>query len=395
MAEYDGRYGNGYGYGPTSPAKDQSNINPDSPYGAKLLGNSSQWRYSPDGRGGVNYFYGSTPVTNSNFSIGSGQNYAAIEAAEAAKYPKPTGNAAQDTGGAFDWNLELPTPPVSNFFGSGGSTAPQYTAADERAAYDDQINAINRLLGYTDQQRNSGLESLRAGLDDQTKTLNARKARTMAGYDQQGMENAQDKERGVSEVDNFANSSYRNLQRLLQGGNAGNSSVGRELMPYLVSKAAGTRRQGVFETAGQNDQAIATARDDADYEYGQSAQDLENQRKSQEKSFLESIYGKQNELTSQRKDLEIKRAMANGQGYAAARSAGDASQASINDRMDQLASLFGQYKPTYNARSMSLKTPELSKFTVDKAALKNSDSRLPAESSYYLTQLKKKQELGL
>lgn len=388
MAEYDGRYGNGYGYGPTSPTVQPSSINPNSVYGAKLLGPSDSWRYSFDGKGGVNYFYGSTPVTNANFGVGSGQNYAAIEAAEAAKYPKPV-NFSINTDPSFN------TDQLTDTGSTSYSSASQYSAADERAAYDDQISSINRLLGYTDQQRDSGLESLRAGLDDQTKTLNARKARTMAGYDQQGIENSQDKQQGINDVDNFANSSYRNLQRLLQGGNAGNSSVGRELMPYLVSKAAGTRRQGVFETAGQNERSIATAKDDADYEYGQSAQDLENQRKSQEKSFLESIYGKQNELTSQRKDLEIKRAMANGKGYAAARSAGDASQASINDRMGQLASLFGQYKPTYNARSMSLKTPELSKYTVDKAALKNSDSRLPAESSYYLTQLKKKQELGL
>ena len=277
---------------------------------------------------------------------------------------------------------------------SGGSTAPQYSAADERAAYDDQISALDRLLGYANTQRDAGLRSLDDKYNFEKKTLDDQYARANSGYDLKTAENAQAREKGYGEVDRYANDTYRNLQRLLQGANAGSSSVARELIPYLVSKGATTRRTGVTETAGKNDQAIKSARDDAEYQYGINTQDLKNNDANSRKAFLDSILNQQNTLDAQKADLITKRAMANGQGYAAARAAATSVQNGINDRQNQLASLFGQYKPTYTAKAMNTKTPDLSQFTVDKAAINNSNSNLPAESSFYQTQLKKKQQLG-
>jgi len=272
------------------------------------------------------------------------------------------------------------------------TTATGPTAADERAYYDDQINALNQLLGLTNSQRDAGLGNLTNSFNSQTQRLAEQKAKTLQGYADQGVENAQSKQRGVEQVDQFANNSYNSLQRLLQGGNAGNSSVGRELIPYLISKGAGQRRQGVFDQAGKNDQSIASARGDAEDQYRYSEEDLSNQRKSQEQSFREGILNKQNELDSQKRALEIAKAQATGAGYGAARAAGQASQNSINDRMAQLNQLFGQFSPTFNARAVNTKTPELRQFTVDPAQIKTQGQGLPAESSYYLQQLKKKQD---
>lgn len=276
--------------------------------------------------------------------------------------------------------------------GSGSGSGP--SAADERVYYDDQINSLNQLLGLTNTQRDSGLQNLQDSFGSQSQRLNEQKQKTFAGYDEQSVESGQNKQRGVEQVDQFANNSHNSLQRLLQGGNAGNSSVGRELIPYLISKGAGQRRQGVFDQAGKNDQAIASARGDAQDQYRFSEEDLNNQRGNQERSFREGILNKQNELEGQKRGLEIQRAQATGQGYEAARAAGQSSQNSINDRMSQLNSLFGQYKPTFNARAMNLKTPELGQFTVDPAQIRNNNSGQPAESSYYINQLKRKEELN-
>ena len=218
-------------------------------------------------------------------------------------------------------------------------------------------------------------------MDDEVRKRNDSKTKARLGYDEQAVQNNKDKLGGFNQVEDYANNAYKSLQRLLLGGNAGNSSVGRELMPYLVSKSAGSKRQGVVEPDGANEQSITKARGNAEDEFNLSQQDLGNQRKAKEQSFLESIMQRQNDLTGQKRDLEVKRAMANGQGYAQARAAGDASQASINSRMGELANLFGTYKPTYNARAMNLKAPELSQFTVDKAVNINSDRSLPTESS--------------
>lgn len=265
------------------------------------------------------------------------------------------------------------------------------TSADEQAYYDDQVAAINKLLGVVNAQEAAGLSRLGASFGSQKNRLTEQQKKTMAGYDQQTLENAQDKQHGVESVDQFANNSYNSLQGLLRGANAGNSSVARELVPYLVSKGAGTRRQGVFDQAGKNDQNIVSARGDAEDQYRYSFEDLDNQRKDQEQSFREGIINKETDLLDQRRALEIARAQADGSGYEQARQAAAATQAGIESRQNQLAALFGQFKPTFNARAMNLKTPELGKFTVDPAKI-SADQNLPSESSYYLTQLRKKQD---
>jgi hypothetical protein len=214
----------------------------------------------------------------------------------------------------------------------------------------------------------------------------------MNGYDEQGVSNAQDKQKGVESVDQFANNSFNSLQRLLQGANAGNSSVARELIPYLVSKGAGQRRQGVFDQAGKNDQAIASARADATDQYNMSNEDLGNQRKQQEQNFRQSILQKQNELAAQKSALQTQGALATGADYASAKAAAASTQAGMADRTAQLSALFGQFQPTYTERQMNLKTPELGQFVVDKANIQSQGQGTPAESSYYMNQLKKKQQ---
>lgn len=351
--------------------------------------NPRNYSMKPTANGGVEYFFKGSPVTNKVYQKGTGLNTSVIEADARKQYAA----SRPATIGGNDSPVTNDSPVYGSYTG-GGSAASQYSAADEQAAYDDQIRALEQLLGYTNTQRDAGLASMIDRFNSEKRTLDDQRARAMEGYRVKETENAQAKERGLGEVDSFANSSYRNLQRLLQGGNAGSSSVARELMPYLVSKAATTRRTGVFDTSGQNARNIDMAKGDAEYQYGMNVQDLENNRKSSEQAFRENILNKQNELGGSLRDLQIKRAMANGKGYAAARAAGDAAQAGITDRQNQLASLFGQYKPTFTAKAMNTKTPELGKYTVDQAAINNSDKNLPAESSYYQTMLKKKQELG-
>lgn len=273
--------------------------------------------------------------------------------------------------------------------GGGGYAGP--TAADERVYYDDQIANINRLLGVVGAQRDAGLDRLNRSFADQGARLGEQETKAMAGYDQQSLENSQDKQRGVESVDQFASNSYKSLQGILRGANSGNSSVARELVPYLVSKGAGTRRQGVFDQAGKNEQSIVSARGDAEDQFRYSREDLENQRKEQEQSFRTGILNKESDLLSQRGSLETARAQATGAGYAAARDAAAASQAGLAERQNQLAALFGQFAPTFNARATNLKTPELGRFTVDPAKI-SASSNLPTESSYYLTQLRKKEQ---
>lgn len=281
---------------------------------------------------------------------------------------------------------------TSNSTGGSVSTAPQYSAADEQAFYNDQISQYDSLLKLLGTQRDTGLNQLNNYFGSQSANLANRKTKTMAGYDQQSTENSQNRQRGVEQVDSFANNSYNSLQRLLGAGNAGKSSVARELVPYLVSKSAGTRRTGVFDTAGRNDQAIASARGDAEDEFRFSEEDLGNQRKGQEQSLRQNILNEENRILAERRNAEIARAQATGQGYTQARNAAAATAAGISERQAQLGNLFSQFAPSYNARQMNLRTPELGRFTVDPAQIRSEGQGTPSEASYYLNQIRRRDE---
>jgi hypothetical protein len=279
--------------------------------------------------------------------------------------------------------------------GSNGGGGSAYSARDTQLQFQDQIDQINRLLGNIGVQRDQGNQRLESSFNDQNARLSEQEAKAMADYDQQQIKNGQQKQRGVEQVDNFANNSYNSLQALLRGGNAANSSVGRSLVPQLVSKSAGTRRQGVFDTAGENEQAIVSARGDAKDQFGYSKQDLMNQKRAQQEQFMQGILGQEQDLLGKRGGLESQRAAATGAGYEAARNAAAGTRGEIDSRTAQLNALFGQFAPTFNARAVNLKTPELSQFQVDQAQIRG-DQSTPGETRAYLPALKKRQqEMGI
>ena len=254
-------------------------------------------------------------------------------------------------------------------------------AAAQRAESQKQIDAINRMLGLTNTSRQAGLKELQTGYNDRKASLASDQARTNQGYKDQTLQNEQARTRGYEQVDNFANTSQSNLQRIFQGANAGNSSVARLLAPHLVGKAAGSRRLGVTQTAGENAQGIAGAQEDANWQYKEAYADAERERKAQEKSFLRGIAEQESDLLTKRQSFEQDAGIANAD-----------TQAQIDKRFATLTSLFGKYAPTYSAKRMDFKKPELSKYAVDPAQLQLNNN-LPAETRYYGTQLKKKQEL--
>ncbi len=321
---------------------------------------------------GVQYFnQNGTPISNAEFSRITGQDASAIEAAQKQSYDSSQSikTAQQELGENLS---NIP----DTYAGAAQAAAQAKATADEQAAYNDQISQLDQLLGYTETQKTKGLGELQGSFE-------ASKTRLNAGLDAQGVQNQQAKEKGVGQVDQYGNDSYKSLQRLLQGANAGNSSVGRDLIPYLLSKGMGQRRSGVMDTFGQNEQSLNTNRTDEN-------QNLENQRKKQESSFLEGILGKQNELSNQKYQAQIARDMAGGQGYAQAQAGAQGIRSGMNDRQAQLAGLFDTYKQdfTYNAPK------PLSEFTVDKGLIGQGGQQQTGQS-FYLQQLKKKQQEGI
>jgi hypothetical protein len=271
-----------------------------------------------------------------------------------------------------DPNLSQQTGSYSGGGGSGSSAQQQASQL--------QIDQINRLLGLVDTQRNTGVQRIDEGYNTNKTRLTEDKTRAFNEYGQQELTNDKNKQKGFDQVDDFANTSYTNLQRLLQGANAGNSSVGRQLVPHLISKGAGKRRTGVVETAGENAQAIQQAKDDAETQFARSFADIDTQYKNQKSDFLSQLEQQRMDLLAQRLGIE-----------ADADRATAGTEAALNERAAQLQQIFG-FKPSFNPTAVNLKTPKLSQYQVDPAQIRL-DQNAPAETRFYNPLLKKREEL--
>lgn len=277
---------------------------------------------------------------------------------------------------------------------------------DETAYNQDQIDMLNRLLGRVGTQSTNAMTNIKKSYDTTKTDYGNEKTRTMNMYDEQGVENSQDKQRGIEDVDQFANRSYSNLMRLLGGAGAGNSSVARTVVPTLVSKAGSTRRAGVFDTYGRNQRDIDSAVTDAENQFSNNERDLNTWKSDRERETENERLNQENDLLGQRKNYEItkgqlsnddyiKNLIESGQtrsGYLEAKQAGASTQDEINRRMGDLDSLFGKYPTTYTPKSVSVKRPELGEYTVDQGQI-DSQGSMPAENSYYLPMLKRRKEL--
>ena len=267
--------------------------------------------------------------------------------------------------------------------GGGGSSAAAQQAAKEKTAQNTQLSQIDRLLGILGSQESQGMSAIESGYGSQKQRLTEQEQKAMAGYQDQFLKNDQNKQKGVEQVDDFANTSYNSLQSLLRGANAGVSSVGRQLVPHVVAKGAGTRRKDVFDTAGENTQAITSAKGDAEDQFRYGFEDLGNQRNDQIKNLRQGI-------NQQAMDLEAQKMMLQAQ----AGNATDATARSLDARAGTLQSLFGQYAPSYTAKAMNLKTPELGQYQLDPGAIRQ-DQSLPAETRAYMPGIDRRREREL
>lgn len=316
--------------------------------------NGTEYRQAPSADGGTNYFYGDIPVTREQYSAGARVKVTSLPApGEMNNYRNPS----KDGGGSGTYDPEAAA------------------AAAQRAS---ALSEINRILGNVNTQRDQGLARLGASFGDAEARLNRDRATAMQGYTDQRGENEADKLRGTEQVDQFANNSYSNLRRLLLGANAGGSSVARELVPQIVSKAAGQRRQGVFDTYGANEGNIDKAQELATVGFTDAAEDLGNQRRNSEESFRRSILEQEQDLIRQQREL-------GGIDPGAA-------SAQIASRDAQLNALFNQFAPTFSQKAVTANKADTSKYTVDRAAVRQGGGQYPSETAYYLPALRKKQQ---
>ena len=270
--------------------------------------------------------------------------------------------------------------PDGSVVGSGSGSGGSGGTSKAQVAQNAQLDQISRLLGILGTQEKEGISAIDKGYNSQKSRLTEQQTKAMSGYKDQFLKNDQDRQKGVNQVDDFAYNSYNALQNLLRGSNAGVSSVARQVVPQVVSKGAGTRRQGVFDTAGENTKQITVAQKDAEDQFRYGFEDLGNQRKDQTKTLRQGIQQQAMDLEAQKLMLE-----------ADAGRATDGTSRSLDARAKTLMSLFGKYAPSYTAKAMNLKTPELGQYQLDPGAIRQ-DQGIAAENRAYLPGLEKRRE---
>lgn len=312
--------------------------------------------------------------------------------------PQPSNpwNPGSDNSGTVVLGEQSPAS-TDNFGGYGSyqaqsqANADAQAQADEQAYYQDQINYLNSILGGVQGRLGTGLSNIKNTFDRTSSDINDQESKTNRDLQIQRDNNTAQKQSGITSVDNFANSSYNSLQRLLAGGNAGRSSVGRELIPTLVSRAAGTRRQGVFDTAGTNERGIDISQADATDQYMKTRRDAETERLAREESFKTGVAQQEQDLYGKLYDAGTKMDMAGGADWRTANANRQDYKTQADSKNAYLDQLFQQYAtPAYTPNAVTTKVPELSKYTVDPAKLQYQNSGVSSELLPYLPSAKKK-----
>jgi hypothetical protein len=263
-----------------------------------------------------------------------------------------------------------------------GPSQADIQAQQQQAAANSQISQVDRLLGTIGAQRDAGQKRIETSYSKYNNRLTGDKNQSIQDYEDQFLENDKARAGGLDQVDNYANSSYNSLQRILQGANAGNSSLGRELVPTLVSGAAGERRKNVFDTAGENTVSIKKAKKSAMDQYDNAFEDLKEQKGQQMESFLTGLNQQEMDLLAQKLGFQKDAGIAT-----------TATESALNQKAETLKRLFGQFTPTFKPQSVKAYNPELGKYQVDPMQIKLGQSGLPEQQRYYYPQIKKKEQL--
>lgn len=172
---------------------------------------SDPYSYSPNGSGGLNYFQGSNPITNSQFGAGTGIDYGALEAAQLASLPSLQGSADPSRTPHGGEVLGASSDPYAPW---GGQAA--YSSL--RSGFGTQKQGIfdtaNEAVGSAGRGLNSSildlLDSLRSG---------------QRNIDSQGVQNELSRQQGTEGVLGMVGRGIRSGGVMLNNRNASDSSA--------------------------------------------------------------------------------------------------------------------------------------------------------------------------
>lgn len=286
--------------------------------------------------------------------------------------------------------------PTGGGGGGGGYSAPvdPYAAqrAEDNSFLNDQEGQLRALLGRADTSLGQGITNLNNSYNASRTNATEDQNRTLRDYGVKREDTIRDKQSSIGKVNTNARTLSNSVRSIIGRASGSGSSAFQLAAPNAVSREASGQRTNVLETFGRNFRNLDTAENDAKFKYDKLLKDLEAQRGQREYDLRAGIDSQKNALSEKLANVAGERARVNGGGYGAVRTAQQPYQNEINTRQSELDRLFTQFNPTISYAPVDVQKPELSPYTVDRAAIGANQAQGADQYSPYSQFLKKRQE---
>jgi len=268
--------------------------------------------------------------------------------------------------------------------GVGGGTSADISYLD------DQAQQLRDLLNRTDTGLNQGLMQNQDEYDRQLGQSQAEKARQLAAYDDQRVQQNQGKLSTYNTINKNANNGFRSLAQIIGRGAGTGSSAFRDLLPNVIGTDTSTKRAAANQTFGSNLAGIDKAQGQYDISFADVLDDLLRQKKTNESTLRSGIEGQRQTLNSQLGTNAAQRAQALGGGYAQVRAAQQPFQDSINNSRNQVESFFNTFRTAYTPKVAVAAAPELGQYTADRSVINAQNQGASDATNPYAALLRKR-----
>lgn len=372
--------------------------------------------YAKPGGGGYAFFNPQgDSISAETYAMGTGTNFANLvhsmaaggDTGAQALINQQGGNLGlqetqQGVGKSFYWGGTGSADPyaqniLSGGGGSGGSGSGAPTSDPQAVSYyNDVIDQLQRELSSAQGQHDTGLANIDNGYQRSLDRVNQQEGNDLSNYATQDVNNNTNKETTLNNIGNDAGNTYSSIMQMLGHSGAGVSSAAQFTAPELVSQNATTQRTGAFNTYGQNQNAIDTARKQTQDSYNNSISDLGLQRDQAKQTFLTNLLNTEGGLNQQIRDATINRAEAGGANYQTAANQAGSFKTAADNIQGQLDQIFQQYAtPTFTAKAVTAAPANISQYTFDPtkvATQQQSGGSTDASLLPYLQQIKQNQQ---
>ncbi len=274
---------------------------------------------------------------------------------------KQTSNKTSGSPKVLDANTSNPyTGGYGSASGGGGSSNAGSVA--DIAAYQDQINSLNQLLGNADVIQGNKTAAINQGFDNSLNQLTGNNQNVLNQYATQRTNTTNDYAKNNERINANARNGYNSLQRLL----GGTGSAGDVLAPFAVSQQANSQRGQAADAFAKNLQGIDQGVAAANQNFNNQKKTLEGQRNSSLADLISSIDQQkiqyQQQLASAQNQLNIAR----GGSYATPTANNNAIAALIADQ-NSLGNRFAQ--PNFSVQDYVAPQLDLAAYQAEAAKL--------------------------